>query len=335
MDCQACGTTISEDADRCEACGAAVITDKSVMCSECGETNPPAAAFCRACGHKLETESPPDETPATDATTAPSDTGDTVDIHLELAPPYAAPNHALRRWSYLSYGFAILLLLSWVLPVPGFFALGTASFILAAVFAIHAATIPSRESQAYWGGATVYTAALLYAIITLNVTAVFILAAGLYLASQGGTTINHPDWIPNELRSVANGKYNLSVSTDTVADRTATASDNDAKSPDSSPASRPIKYADVGIIILGLITILVGIIIVIGYLDARAEAQAAQQSGPFGGLEAIGIMMKWMSDSFQLLIANVFISGIALITAGVALRQLKTIQRTENTYDGD
>lgn len=84
---------------------------------------------------------------------------------------------------------------------------------------------------------------------------------------------------------------------------------------------------DTMVVILGVVVLIIGAIIVVGYYDARERAQEAGQQSLFGSLEAIGIMIQWMSDSFSLLILNTFVTGLALITSGIGLRRANQINR--------
>lgn len=83
-------------------------------------------------------------------------------------------------------------------------------------------------------------------------------------------------------------------------------------------------YTDSGVIVLGVIVLIIGFVIVSGYYDARDRARQQSQEGLFGSFEALGIMIEWMSNAFQLMIFNLFVTGAALIAAGLGIRSMKT-----------
>lgn len=59
MFCKKCGEKISEFAQVCPNCGAAVAPDNSInFCPNCGGRTPPGAAFCPQCGYSMNQRRP-------------------------------------------------------------------------------------------------------------------------------------------------------------------------------------------------------------------------------------------------------------------------------------
>lgn len=80
-----------------------------------------------------------------------------------------------------------------------------------------------------------------------------------------------------------------------------------------------MSYAAKGVMVLGIVVILIGGMIVVGYQDAQNRAERASQEGMLGGIEALGIYIRWMTNAFRLLILNLFVTGVALVTSGYGL----------------
>lgn len=67
------------------------------------------------------------------------------------------------------------------------------------------------------------------------------------------------------------------------------------------------------IMIVGVLILLVGVVQVMSYSDARDRANST------GGFESLGVMLGWLMDSYQLLILNIFLTGVAVLASGYAL----------------
>lgn len=69
------------------------------------------------------------------------------------------------------------------------------------------------------------------------------------------------------------------------------------------------------IMVVGLVILLVGAYQTTTYMDAASRADSA------GQFESIGILLGWMMNSYQLLILNIFLTGIAVLTSGYAIHR--------------
>lgn len=74
------------------------------------------------------------------------------------------------------------------------------------------------------------------------------------------------------------------------------------------------------VMVLGVLVLLLGVVVIAGYSDAQKRANAASESGNFGGLEAVGIWLGWLTNSYRLMILNLFVSGAAIVLAGYGLK---------------
>lgn len=96
-----------------------------------------------------------------------------------------------------------------------------------------------------------------------------------------------------------------------------------------------MRVTDSTVITLCVVVLSVGVVIVSGYYDARDQAQQASQQGHFGRVEPLGVMIRWMNIAFQLLVLNLFVTGVALIAAGVELHRVNQLKITTESNEGE
>lgn len=131
------------------------------------------------------------------------------DRTYEFVPPGSAPNDALRNLSYLSLGIGSATIIVALFNIPGLVGISAIGPLLGGAFLIHGASQARATVRSYWGGMSLYGLAFLISLSVGSVLVISLVLLGIYWATQGGESIDHPGWVPDGLQTVANGELEL------------------------------------------------------------------------------------------------------------------------------